>query len=213
MAYEKKFCQPVRMESQFVATKLHPVMVQDGSDNNVEVTDGTLVTLGDFVSDPIYEARYEAVSGTAPVDLQTRVAVPTTTAAVGDVCVIDLANVAEKSGQGVTIRDGNMIIGVVAQAGVPVRARKLVKDDVYVTGSDNFTSAPTVGQYAVPAANGEYAPSATAVTTGFCAKVVATYTISQGVDGNVTDGYGVTAYRLLVTNNEVLPNAGGGGGG
>lgn len=213
MAYEKKFCQPVRMESQFVATKLHPVMVQDGSDANIAVADGTLVTLSeDFYVDPIYEARYTGASeeAEAPSDLQTRIAVPTTTAAVGDVCVIDLANVAEKTGMGITIRDGNMIIGLTAQAGVPVRARKLVKEDVYVTGLDNFSSAPTVGQYAVPAANGEYAPSATAVTTGFCAKVLATYTISQGVDGDVTNGHGVTAYRLLVTNNEVQ-QAGAGG--
>lgn len=205
MAYTKNFCQPVRMESQFVATKLHHTLVQDGSDNNIEVLDGTLVTIepGAFAKDPVYADAYNRAGGTAPNGIQLRIAVPTTSAAVEDVCIIDLADIPTKSGQGVTIKDGNMIIGLVNDAGVPARARMLVKYDTFAIGEANCTGALTVGKYAVPAADGKFAPSDTAVTTGFCAAVVDKYVISQGVDGNVTNGLGVQAYRLDVTNNAI----------
>lgn len=205
MAYTKNFCQPVRMESQFVATKLHHTMVQDGSNNDIEVLDGTLVTItpGKFVQDAVYGDRYTDAGATAPAGIQLRVAVPTTTAAVEDVCIIDLATIPTKSGQGVVIRDGNMTIGLVNPAGVQSRARMLCKYDTFAIGEANCTGALTVGQYAVPAADGKFAPSASAVTTGFCAAVVDKYIISQGVDGDVTNGMGVQAYRLDVANTTI----------
>ena len=195
MAY-KNLLQPVRMESQFVDTKLFTVFYQTGTTPaNAEVLDGTIVVLGDFVADPVYTARYTAHTATlAPTELNTRQAV-IAVSTDSDVCVIDLATVATKTGGTGTIRDGYTTIGLAADAGVPVRARELVKNDVFVTAEDNVTSALTVGQYATVSV-GQWAPSSTAITGGAtCCQVVDKYVISQGITN------GVTAYRLLVKTN------------
>lgn len=53
----KNFFQPVRMESQFVDTKLQTVMFQ-AEDENAPVLDGTLAVLGDFTTDPVYKTAF-----------------------------------------------------------------------------------------------------------------------------------------------------------
>ena len=47
---------------------------------------------------------------------------------------------------------------------------------------------------------GKWAPAATAPVSGCYAEVEWSLTVSQGVDGNVTDD-GVLAYFMLVKNN------------
>lgn len=196
MAY-KNLLQPVRMESQFVDTKLHSVFYQTGTTPaNAEVTDGKIVTLGSFIADSVYTARYTAPS--APAGLNVRQAIAATSVSFG-VCVVDLPVVATKTGNGGTMRDGYKTIGLTAAAGVPVRARKLVVDDVFVTGEDNVSSALTKTEYCYPDA-GLWAPSSSAVTLSAYCEVVDSYVISQGVDGTTTSD-GVTAYRLLVKAN------------
>ncbi len=199
----KKFLQPVRMESQFVDTKLQSVFFQTGA-SNAPVEDGTICVLGDFVADSVYAGAYTRAgqAGLAPAGINARKAtVPTAATAVG-VGVIDLANVATASGMGNTYRLGNKTIGLTAEAGVPVRFRKLVADDVFVTGSENCAGALTVGQYAVLTANsGVWTSAASAPETPGCyCKVVDKYIVSQGVDGTTTSN-GVQAYRLLVVQN------------
>ena len=49
----KNFFQPVRMESQYVATKLQTVLFQ-ADDENAACFDGELAVLGDFTQDPVY---------------------------------------------------------------------------------------------------------------------------------------------------------------
>lgn len=200
----KHFFQPVRMESQYVDTKLQTVMFQaDGA--NAACYDGELAVLGDFVKDPVYLGAFTAVSAadSAPVDFNTRAAtVPAAATAVG-VGVIDLPTVPTAAGAGVTYRMGYKTIGLTAEAGVPVRFRKLVVDDTFATGEENCTAALTVGQYAVLATGGDagkWAPAADAAATGCYAKVISKYIVSQGVDGKVTDD-GVQAYMLCVMAN------------
>lgn len=200
----KHFFQPVRMESQYVDTKLQTVMFQaDGA--NAACYDGELAVLGDFVKDPVYLGAFTAASAadSAPVDFNTRAAtVPAAATAVG-VGVIDLPTVPTAAGAGVTYRMGYKTIGLTAEAGVPVRFRKLVVDDTFATGEENCTAALTVGQYAVLATGGDagkWAPAADAAATGCYAKVISKYIVSQGVDGKVTDD-GVQAYMLCVMAN------------
>ena len=200
----KHFFQPVRMESQYVDTKLQTVMFQ-ADEANAACYDGELAVLGDFVKDPVYLGAFTAASAadSAPVDFNTRAAtVPAAAAAVG-VGVIDLPTVPTAAGAGVTYRMGYKTIGLTAEAGVPVRFRKLVVDDTFATGEENCTAALTVGQYAVLATGGDagkWAPAADAAATGCYAKVISKYIVSQGVDGNVTDD-GVQAYMLCVMAN------------
>lgn len=200
----KHFFQPVRMESQYVDTKLQTVMFQ-ADEANAACYDGELAVLGDFVKDPVYLGAFTAASATdsAPVDFNTRAAtVPAAATAVG-VGVIDLPTVPTAAGAGVTYRMGYKTIGLTAEAGVPVRFRKLVVDDTFATGEENCTAALTVGQYAVLATGGDagkWAPAADAAATGCYAKVISKYIVSQGVDGKVTDD-GVQAYMLCVMAN------------
>ena len=200
----KHFFQPVRMESQYVDTKLQTVMFQ-ADEANAACYDGELAVLGDFVKDPVYLGAFTAASAadSAPVDFNTRAAtVPAAATAVG-VGVIDLPTVPTAAGAGVTYRMGYKTIGLTAEAGVPVRFRKLVVDDTFATGEENCTAALTVGQYAVLATGGnagKWAPAADAAATGCYAKVISKYIVSQGVDGKVTDD-GVQAYMLCVMAN------------
>lgn len=200
----KHFFQPVRMESQYVDTKLQTVMFQ-ADEANAACYDGELAVLGDFVKDPVYLGAFTAASAadSAPVDFNTRAAtVPAAATAVG-VGVIDLPTVPTAAGAGVTYRMGYKTIGLTAEAGVPVRFRKLVMDDTFATGEENCTAALTVGQYAVLATGGDagkWAPAADAAATGCYAKVISKYIVSQGVDGKVTDD-GVQAYMLCVMAN------------
>lgn len=192
----KYFAQPVRMESQFVDTKLHTVMFDNGS--AAPVVDGTLVVLGDFVKDPVYTAAYTAAgdASAAPIDINTRKAsAPSADTATG-VCLIDLSNVPTAVGAGNTYRIGSKTIGLTAEAGVPVRARMLVANDTFMIGEDNCQSPLTVGQYAkCHSANGQFAPDVSDTATGLVAKVIDKRTISQGVNANVV------AYTLCVVHN------------
>ena len=177
----KNFFQPVRMESQYVATKLQTVLFQ-AEDANAACFDGELAVLGDFTQDPVYLNAFTAANA----------------AAVG---VIDLPTVPMATGAGVAYRMGFKTIGLTAEAGVPVRFRKFVVDDTFATGEENCTAALTVGKYATVGTAGKWVPAAEAPSTAGCyAKVISKYIVSQGVDGKLTDN-GVQAYMLCIMAN------------
>lgn len=193
-----KFFQPVRMESQFVDSKLHGVIFQ-ASSANAAVDDGALVVLGDFINEPVYTAAYTRANGgtaTNVIDINTRYATaPTAASGNKELCIIDLAEVPTATNGDLVYRIGVRTIGLTNAAGRVSRARKLVVDDVFKIEEDNCSGALTVGQYAVPTANSTiFTASAdgTEVTAGIYFKVVNKETLSQGVNGNVT------AYTLLV---------------
>jgi len=198
----KNFFQPVRMESQYVATKLQTVLFQ-ADDENAACFDGELAVLGDFTQDPVYLNAFTAAKAadSAPADFNTRIATaPAASTAVG-VGVIDLPTVPMATGAGVAYRMGFKTIGLTAEAGVPVRFRKFVVDDTFATGEGNCTAALTAGQYATVGTAGKWVPAATAPSTAGCyAKVISKYIVSQGVDGKLTDN-GVQAYMLCIMAN------------
>lgn len=198
----KNFFQPVRMESQYVATKLQTVLFQ-ADDENAACFDGELAVLGDFTQDPVYLNAFTAAKAadSAPADFNTRIATaPAASTAVG-VGVIDLPTVPMATGAGVAYRMGFKTIGLTAEAGVPVRFRKFVVDDTFATGEENCTGALTVGKYATVGTDGKWVPAATAPSTDGCyAKVISKYVVSQGVDGKLTDN-GVQAYMLCIMAN------------
>ena len=198
----KNFFQPVRMESQYVATKLQTVLFQ-AEDANAACFDGELAVLGDFSQDPVYLNAFTAANAaaSAPADFNTRIATaPAAATAVGG-GVIDLPTVPMATGAGVAYRMGFKTIGLTAEAGVPVRFRKFVVDDTFATGEENCTAALTVGKYATVGTAGKWVPAAEAPSTAGCyAKVISKYIVSQGVDGKLTDN-GVQAYMLCIMAN------------
>lgn len=198
----KNFFQPVRMESQYVATKLQTVLFQ-ADDENAACFDGELAVLGDFTQDPVYLNAFTAANAaaSAPADFNTRIATAPAAATAVGVGVIDLPTVPMATGAGVAYRMGFKTIGLTAEAGVPVRFRKFVVDDTFATGEENCTAALTVGQYATVGTAGKWAPAAYAPSTAGCyAKVISKYIVSQGVDGKLTDN-GVQAYMLCIMAN------------
>lgn len=198
----KNFFQPVRMESQYVATKLQTVLFQ-ADDENAACFDGELAVLGDFTQDPVYLNAFTAANAaaSAPADFNTRIATAPAAATAVGVGVIDLPTVPMATGAGVAYRMGFKTIGLTADAGVPVRFRKFVVDDTFATGEENCTAALTVGKYATVGTAGKWVPAADAPSTAGCyAKVISKYIVSQGVDGKLTDN-GVQAYMLCIMAN------------
>ena len=198
----KNFFQPVRMESQYVATKLQTVLFQ-AEDANAACFDGELAVLGDFTQDPVYLNAFTAANAaaSAPADFNTRIATAPAAATAVGVGVIDLPTVPMATGAGVAYRMGFKTIGLTAEAGVPVRFRKFVVDDTFATGEENCTAALTVGKYATVGTAGKWVPAAEAPSTAGCyAKVISKYVVSQGVDGKLTDN-GVQAYMLCIMAN------------
>ena len=198
----KNFFQPVRMESQYVATKLQTVLFQ-ADDENAACFDGELAVLGDFTQDPVYLSAFTAANAaaSAPADFNTRIATAPAAATAVGVGVIDLPTVPMATGAGVAYRMGFKTIGLTAEAGVPVRFRKFVVDDTFATGEENCTAALTVGKYATVGTAGKWVPAAEAPSTAGCyAKVISKYIVSQGVDGKLTDN-GVQAYMLCIMAN------------
>lgn len=191
----KNLFQPVRMESQFLATALETVKVWDGTDEQACI-DGQLVTLGDFIPADVYTDIYTANGMPANdvaniIDINTRYAT-LPAADAGDVWVIDLANVPNAINGDNVYRIGVNTVGLTAAAGVPVRARRLVKNDTFVTGAENCTGALTVGQFAAVDATGKWKAAATAPASGTYCKVIASITVSEGVRPTTP------AYRMLV---------------
>lgn len=198
----KNFFQPVRMESQYVATKLQTVLFQ-ADDENAACFDGELAVLGDFTQDPVYLNAFTAANAaaSAPADFNTRIATAPAAATAVGVGVIDLPTVPMATGAGVAYRMGFKTIGLTAEAGVPVRFRKFVVDDTFATGEENCTAALTVGKYATVGTAGKWVPAAEPPSTAGCyAKVISKYIVSQGVDGKLTDN-GVQAYMLCIMAN------------
>ena len=92
---------------------------------------------------------------------------------------------------GNTYRMGNKTIGLKAEAGVPVRFRKLVEEDTFVIGEEN-TAELTVGEFATPGTDGKWVAAASEPTEGLYCKVVDKYPVTQGINADTT------AYRLVV---------------
>ena len=198
----KNSIQPVRMESQYVATKLQTVLFQAEA-ANAACFDGELAVLGDFSQDPVYLNAFTAANAaaSAPADFNTRIATAPAAATAVGVGVIDLPTVPMATGAGVAYRMGFKTIGLTAEAGVPERFRKFVVDDTFATGEENCTAALTVGKYATVGTAGKWVPAAEAPSTAGCyAKVISKYIVSQGVDGKLTDN-GVQAYMLCIMAN------------
>lgn len=86
------------------------------------------------------------------------------------------------------------------EANEAVRAYGLRKTFIFAVSAEGFTTAPTVGQFVITAAGHKLAPSATAPTGGFSAKVLRKETKGGNLSANVAQA--PTEYFVL----EVVSN-------
>jgi hypothetical protein len=178
-----KFFQKVLMESESIASQNRSARFQvRGVD--APVSGGAFVVVTGMALNAVYTAftanikDFNVLTVEAPVNTTDK-----------DIYVIDLVAIAQASGMNNTYRIGSKTIGLVADAGIAVRMRKVASQDEFVLGAGNFVAPPVVGQFAVLTAGSVDLTAAVAIPgAGLCMKVEQRETISQGTDGNV-DAY------------------------
>lgn len=179
--------QPLKMSSQFNDADLRTVLVQE-SEKNVAVKDASFVVLGGYAADPVYTAAYTKAAGstTTVTDFNVRLATaPADTTGKG-LCVIDLPIVKTITDGVNAYRIGNRTVDLVAEAGVPVRARILRDEDVMMVADGAFEAAVAENKFATATANKMTLTPAGEKGTGNYFTIDGKVTVTEGVDADVT---------------------------
>lgn len=179
--------QPLKMSSQFNDADLRTVLVQE-AEKNVAVKDASFVVLGGYAADPIYTAAYTKAAGstTTVTDFNVRLATaPTDTTGKG-LCVIDLPIVKTINDGVNAYRIGVRTVDLVAEAGVPVRARILRDEDVMMVADGAFEAAVAENKFATATANKMTLTPAGEKGTGNYFTIDGKVTVTEGVDADVT---------------------------
>ena len=179
--------QPLKMSSQFNDADLRTVLVQE-AEKNVAVKDASFVVLGGYAADPIYTAAYTKAAGstTTVTDFNVRLATaPTDTTGKG-LCVIDLPIVKTINDGVNAYRIGVRTVDLVAEAGVPVRARILRDEDVMMVADGAFEAAVAENKFATATANKMTLTPAGEKGTGNYFTIDGKVTVTERVDADVT---------------------------
>ena len=179
--------QPMKMSSQFNDADLRTVLVQEGG-KDAAVRDGSFVVLGGYATDPVYTAAYTKAAGAATTvnDYNVRIATAPTDATGKGLCVIDLPIVPAVTNGVNTYRIGVRTVDLVADAGVPVRARILKDEDVMLVADGAFAAAVDTNKYATATENSVALTPASAKGTGNYFTIDGKVTVTEGVDADVT---------------------------
>ena len=148
--------------------------------SDVAVPDGALVSLGDLAADTTYSAtgkEYDTYVAAAP------------TSATAEVVIADYAGIEEYSESGYTknnvIKQGIKLYGLQIPAGTIYRVRRLALHDKFWLGDGNFTSAPTVGQFAAVGQNKfTHTPAASKPGSGYAIKILVEEDLTTGMSSN-----------------------------
>ena len=179
--------QPLKMSSQFNDADLRTVLVQaEGKD--VAVKDASFVVLGGYAADPIYTAAYTKAAGstTTVTDFNVRIATAPTDATGKGLCVIDLPIVNTITDGANTYRIGVRTVDLIAEAGVPVRARLLRDEDVMMVADGAFEAAVAENKFATATANKMTLTPASDKGAGNYFTIDGKVTVTEGVDADVT---------------------------
>lgn len=125
-----------KMISEDVRTYLANAVVLDGSDEPIEVADGSIVDLGALRADLTYSStgqEYDVYSAKAPA------------ASYKDLALVDYAGIQEGAIGGLQLRWGDKLYGLRVPAGVATRVRRPGLHDKYWLGEENFAVAPAIG--------------------------------------------------------------------
>ena len=179
--------QPLKMSSQFNDADLRTVLVQ-AEEKDVAVKDASFVVLGGYAADPIYTAAYTKAAGstTTVTDFNVRIATAPTDATGKGLCVIDLPIVNTVTDGANTYRIGVRTVDLVAEAGVPVRARILKDEDVMLVADGAFEAAVAENKFATATANKMTLTPASDKGAGNYFTIDGKVTVTEGVDADVT---------------------------
>ena len=179
--------QPLKMSSQFNDADLRTVLVQEGN-KNVAVKDASFVVLGGYAADPIYTAAYTKAAGssTTVTDFNVRLATAPADATGKGLCVVDLPIVNTITDGVNTYRIGVRTVDLVAEAGVPVRARILRDEDVMMVADGAFEAAVDTNKFATATAGKMTLTPAAAKGDGNYFTIDGKVTVTEGVDADVT---------------------------
>lgn len=154
------------------------------SEAPAEIFDGAFVVLGDLDADKVYgggAVDYNVYKSSAPTaDNQVMV-------------VVDIAGISEGVIAGNTYKIGNKLVDLKAQAGFPVRFRRLALGDKFWLGEGNFVEAPNGRAYATCTGGSMLLNPTSDMPYGgkFGVKIVATQdlVVGQTVAKNSADKY------------------------
>lgn len=179
--------QPMKMSSQFNDADLRTVLVQEGG-KDVAVRDGSFVVLGAYATDPVYTAAYTKAAGanTTVNDYNVRIATAPADATGKGLCVVDLPIVPAVTNGVNTYRIGVRTVDLVADAGVPVRARILKDEDVMLVADGAFAAAVDTNKYATATASSVALTPAATKGDGNYFTIDGKVTVTEGVDADVT---------------------------
>lgn len=141
-----------------------------------EIPDGSIVTIGDLVDHEVYAGLK---------DYNTREIAPAGAAPTGRIGIVDYVNVEQVKMGNRLFRIGELTSGLPVPVGGHTRVRVPVVGDEFFLGEDNFTGEVGDNGFAIPAANGQWAPAATAATSGLCVKIEFA---TNKIMGQVNDG-------------------------
>ena len=164
-----------KMASNTLDIMLASAMVYESTDP-VAVKDGSLVVLGDLLTDDTFstysitKVQYDAYKAAKPA------------AATDEVVIVDYAGISEGGINGNNYKLGNKLYDLSVPAGTLTRVRRLALHDKFWLGEDNFASAPTVGQFATAAANAyTHAPANALPESGYAVKILASEDLTAGM--------------------------------
>ena len=148
--------QKIQMASEDVKSYLHTGVFYNNGDVPADVGDGAIVVVGDLLDHDVYSGMKDLNKRkiTAPAEKTDRVA------------IVDYVGVSEADVLGVNYRIGDKVFGLYPKAGTPTRVRDLIIGDEFWLCAENFTTAPTVGQYAEVTAASTLLTPVAAVTEG-----------------------------------------------
>lgn len=138
-----------------------------------EVSDGAFVKLGGLADDDTYkgEKAWNTYLAYAP---------DSSDLATDEVVVVDLAEVMGGVIGGNYYKLGVKTVGLIGEANMPVRFRRMHKGDKFWLGADCFSEAPTIGEYAKLTANDTILTPAEEAPEAFGLVIRASKPLTQG---------------------------------
>lgn len=136
-----------------------------------DIEDGSLVVLGDIVTDTVYgDEEYDTYESAYP------------TALTDEVVLVDLADISEGIIGGNNYRIGVNLYNLKAPAGKIFRVRRLALHDKFWLGADNFTGSPAIDKFATATVGtGKHTVADSIADSGYCVKIIASKGLTTGM--------------------------------
>lgn len=182
-----KFIQKVNMASETVNSYMRSGILT-AEDAPVTINSGDFLIVKGLLNNEVLEYFGQETKDFNKFEMRLPVTADVTAENI-TVYVADPVNVSSGEIMGVTYREGVKTLGVTVPADEPSSLRKLVADDMFYLGEDNFVSTPTVGKFAVLTNNdARLTPAAADSASGLCIAIEDSKPFVEGIDVTAT-GY------------------------